>query len=176
MTALSTWPDLIVAVTAVILGNTVVTFFVARAVFDRLVLRTLASDESKPAVGSLVIGVLEDERMKLRTIIDDVYRRELTELSGLRGQVDENRQRLSWVDGQIKTQSDQIRDQLNIHNSQMADAIRKLSETMDRSDERNHIAINTLSKELGVINATMAELQGFLRAKDWDGNDRRRDS
>jgi hypothetical protein len=176
----TTWPGFLTTLAALFLANATLTFFLARAVFDRLVVRSLESDDQKPLVDRLVVDSLARRAAELRRMIDGLYDREIRENAGARATAVENAQRLAWIDGQVKAQAEQIRQQVAAHNEQMAMALEKLSESMDRSNdrldksnERTDLAIGALTRETSALGKTLADLQGFLRAKPWDGNERR---
>jgi hypothetical protein len=171
----TTWPGFFTTLGALFLANATITFFVARAVFDRLVVRALESSDQQPLVDRLVVESLVRRAAELRRMIDALYDRERRDHEQTRSVALENEKRLAWIDGQVKTQAEQIRAQVTAHSEQMTIALEKMNETMERANERNDLAINALTRETSALGRTLADLQGFLRAKgnEWDGRERR---
>lgn len=169
----TTWPGFFTALGALVLANATITFFFARAIFDRLVVRSLQSDDQKPLVDGLVVDSLVRRSPELRRMIDALYEREIRDNAGARAAAMENTTRLAWIDGQVKAQAEHSRAQADAHSEQMAAALDKVSEAMERTTERTDLAISALTRETSAIGKTLADLQGFLRAKQWDGHERR---
>lgn len=150
----TSWPAVVSVVAVTILGNAAITFFIAKAVFDRAVINAL--QRSKPA---------------LREVVDEIYAKEFESFDAMDARIIENANRNTWVDGQIHTLNDQVVAQSRMLTEaidKVGDAIERSAERSERTMEKNDQAIENLANELGKTSQAVAELKGFLKGANWN--------
>lgn len=155
----ATWQGLLTAGALFLIGNVALTTFVALAVFDRLIVRRLKSDDNTDSVDSVVMGALARREAQLGQAVNRVLSSRLDALDEKCSVAETNRDKLEAIE--------------KIQELQSARLTRLESETRDMPRmidalERIETAMEAMSRSMTETRDMVHTLKG-----EWDGTKRR---
>ncbi len=129
----ATWQGLIIAGVMFLLGNVAVTTFVALAVFDKLILRRLRSDDNTSSVDDIVIDAIQRREAEVAAVVHRVTKPAFDSLEARYAVAQTNSDRLETVESiqginitRITRLEEQTRDM-----PRMVDALERIEHAME---------------------------------------------
>ena len=151
-------PWLVGAIVSTIVGNVALQGFIGRVIFQRSVIDVLTN--RKTEVKAVVMEAVRDSKPEVMALINEMYATQLNVIDGMKEEINKNRERMSFIDGEIGAHRAAVDKHLTEQVQATNAMFKEITATLKEIQEE--------AQQTAIAFARLEE-----RSKGWDGTFRR---